>query len=411
MSRRSVPRISSTDLREHADHERVERVWQRLEASLPAADARPVRRVHWATIAAAAALFAFGGGVAVGKGWSRSPAPSVLISETIDRSATDVLAAGESTRTFPLEGGGHITLKPGSIVEVQRAAGGVTLKLAQGDATLETPGGGAGPTVVVGDARLDTQASSTVTVSRHLDNIDVGVSRGGASVASPAMNKTLASGENISLPVRTASLTPTATPAVAMGHHGAHHAEIAAPEMSGTPLAAAPASDWKKAYAANDYKKAAELFQQERGEFDPAVSAANSAQELYELYTLAQAARQATIAKRALRRAADDFPAEQYGQLSAHQLCDAGEGPKYCEGDKNSPLYDAEGAACRVLTQTKNKDEAAKLAREYVKNHPDGGKCRDEALRISSGATDEPGDAPTDAGAAKGDKPKPPPKP
>jgi hypothetical protein len=370
--------------------------------------------VHWVTLAAAATLFAFGGGVFVGKGCSRGAGVNAPVIAARDGVESEVLAAGDDARSFPLEGGGRVTLKPGSIVEVQRAGGGVTLKLVQGDATLETPGGGAQPTLVVGDARLNTQASSTVTVSRRADNVDVGVSRGAASVASPSLTKNLESGENVSVPLHrtTAAVEPTATPIAVAGPHHAHHPEAAAPEASAVAVAgAAPTSDWQKAYNASDFPKAADLFRAERGEFDPAVTSANSAQELYELYTLAAAAKVTNAASRALHRCADEFPGDRWGQLASAQLCQRGAGDKYCKEDPSSPLYDPEVAACRALKEVRNKDEAARLAKEYLSKHPDGGTCRDDAQRIANGSADEAADAPHDGSAAKSDKSKPAPKP
>ena len=190
--------------------------------------------------------------------------------------------------------------------------------------------------------------------------------------------------------------------------HRVHHPEVAAPEGSVVPAAPAPASDWQRAYQSGDLPAAADLLRQLRGSFESAVDNGSSAKELYEIYDLATKGKEPGPADHALRRIANDFPKDPYAQISAHQLCDklpAAEGKKYCEQAKNSPLEDPD---CVALRAAPNKDEAAKLAQEYVNSHGDGGTCRDEAQRIISGAADDSGDA----GAPKVDgKPKPGPKP
>jgi hypothetical protein len=427
MSRRSVPRISPTDLREHADQERVDRVWQRLEASLPAAtEARAPRRLNWVGFAAAATFVAFGGGILVGKGGLRASAPLISAAHS-ERSETDVLAAGDDARSFPLPGGGQLTLKPGSIVEVQRAGGGVTLKLVQGDATLETAaGGGEVPTVMVGDARLDAQASSTVTMSKRADNVDVGVSRGGAVVDSPSLKKNLESGENVSVPlhrqVTAANESPTPeTPA----RRRARHAEIATPDASGSPLAGVSTigKDWQSLSNNGHYDDAARALRDQFGGFDQAVKQANTAASLAEIRDLALKSKEPTAADNAARRMVIDFPTDAQALVVAPSLCQrlrgTPDGDKACDLAKHSPIFNADESDCQQIAAAKttgNKGEASRLAREYVNNHADGGgRCRDEAERIISGATSDPDDAPVhpgDGGAPKPDaKPPQPPKP
>ena len=53
---RHLDRIDPTDLREHADGERIDRVWQRLETALPLTDGRGPRRLGWFVAANVAGL-------------------------------------------------------------------------------------------------------------------------------------------------------------------------------------------------------------------------------------------------------------------------------------------------------------------------------------------------------------------
>lgn len=67
---RKIPEVPQAALRNHADDERVERIWQRLEGELGAARPRLVSNVMlWAP---AALLIVFGSGVFVGSRWFRS---------------------------------------------------------------------------------------------------------------------------------------------------------------------------------------------------------------------------------------------------------------------------------------------------------------------------------------------------
>ncbi len=141
MSRRSLPQIDPAALRDHADQARVERVWERLEqglASRPAWLSRPERRSAVVYLIAAAAFGAFGGGLLLGKAtWGRRPlSEAPLATPIIEKSLVEVLAAGTQVRSFPVDGGGHLTLLPGATVEVERAGSAVTLSLLQGQASV-----------------------------------------------------------------------------------------------------------------------------------------------------------------------------------------------------------------------------------------------------------------------------------
>src|SRR5262249_16675014 len=103
----AVPPIAPTDLRDHADPEKVDRIWRRIERDLPISEpmsrSGPPRLV-WA-VAAAMAFGAFAGGLAVGRISARHPqaqAPEAIASR--DRVVTDVFAAGSHTRQVALPG-------------------------------------------------------------------------------------------------------------------------------------------------------------------------------------------------------------------------------------------------------------------------------------------------------------------
>ena len=426
---RSLPRIQPDDLRDHVDAEVVDRVWERLDRELPSARRSPSKRGQRASaiaLLAAAVLGAFAIGVGVGRG-SHVAAPLVAAAPSSDKETeADVLAAGDEPRSFPLPGGGRLTLSPGATVELQRAGNDLTLKLVQGDAKLETAQANAA--MLVGDARLNTQAGSTVQVSRRDDNLSVAVTQGTASVDSPSMQQRLAPGESVSVPLHRAPIA-TATGAVAAASHPhAHHAadtgEGAAPPV-GHAAAAVAAVD-----PAVSAKEAIDRVQHAPGGFGGAVKQAANASELMRLYDLAKLAKEGGAASSALRRLADDFGGEHYGVLASHRLCqelgDAPDARKYCERDRQSPHFAAAAAACRVLraaARSGHKDEAVRAAEEYAKAHADGGQCRDEAQRILAGGGGDEADAPAPStsasspsrapadSAAKPDSKAPPPKP
>jgi hypothetical protein len=426
---RLLPRIQPDDLRDHVDADVVDRVWERLEPELPSsrrAAFKPGQRASALALLAAAVLGAFAIGVGVGRG-SHAPAPLVAAAPSSDQETeADVLAAGDEARSFPLPGGGRLTLSPGATVELQRAGNDLTLKLVQGDAKLETVQANAA--MLVGDARLNTQAGSTVQVSRRVDNLSVDVKRGTASVDSPSVQQRLAPGESVSVPLhRAPSTQPTGAVAAASRphvHHAADTADGAAPP-AGHAAAAVAAVD----PAVSD-KEAIDRVQHAPGGFSGAVKQAANASELMRLYDLAKLAKEGGAASSALRRLADDFGGEHYGVLASHRLCqelgDAPNARKYCERDRQSPLFDAEAEACRQLraaARSGHKDEAVRVAEEYAKAHADGGQCRDEAQRILAGGGGDDADAPAPSisaappssapadSAAKPDPKAPPPKP
>jgi ferric-dicitrate binding protein FerR (iron transport regulator) len=215
MSRRPVPRIAPEDLRDHADEARIARVWERVEHDLVGLEAPRRRRSSSLVYVAIAASFAaFGGGLLTGKyGFHDRVAPATAVAATSEGAAADVLAAGSEKRSFALPGGGQLTLQPGATVELERAGDALTLKLVQGEAAIDTVAlpRAAGLALVAGEAKLEAQAGSVLTVSRDQEDMDVSVRDGAVSITSPAGTQQLGRGERVdAVPIR--SVTASAAP-------------------------------------------------------------------------------------------------------------------------------------------------------------------------------------------------------
>jgi len=80
---RKIPEVPEVALRNHAEDERVDRIWQRLEGELGAARPRPRNVMLWAP---AALLIVFGSGVFVGARWFR-PNPTLATTVTAEPAA------------------------------------------------------------------------------------------------------------------------------------------------------------------------------------------------------------------------------------------------------------------------------------------------------------------------------------
>jgi hypothetical protein len=97
---------------------------------------------RWPLVASAVAA-GFTIGVAL-SGWVFSDGdqrePDFAMAPAEVESQTDVFAAGTAPRSYPLPGGGTLTLEPGSIVDtVSRGNGALKLRLVRGEATIVTP--------------------------------------------------------------------------------------------------------------------------------------------------------------------------------------------------------------------------------------------------------------------------------
>lgn len=111
MSRASIPPLDPADLRDHADTERVERIWERLSGSL-AHDAHakePSRSHRGMWLAAAASLvLVFGTGVLVGRSLTPAePSPLAALRPTRERVEPHRATAGE-----PLPASGRSGTEP-----------------------------------------------------------------------------------------------------------------------------------------------------------------------------------------------------------------------------------------------------------------------------------------------------------
>lgn len=407
MSRRSVPSIQPSDLRDVASEERVERIWGRLEQDLATVRARPPARAPRTVVWALAATFtAFGVGLASGRVlWKDGQAGASAVVATHDRATVDVFAAGSHERTYALPGGGSLTLQPGSMIELERAGGGdLRLRLLSGQASLDTARAGQGALAIVsGEATIATAPGSLVQVQKREDNLDVRVTNGSAHVSSPAGDRALRKGEQMDgVPTRvtTTAVVPSVVPVTTV----AHTARVARNDAPVAQVAVAPS--WREHYQANRFDEALELLKQQPGGIAGAVAGAKSAAELMAISDVARSkGGDAQAAIRALHRVADEHGATAYGSIAARQLS------KYYETTGQADLakkYLAQAAQGGVLSEDAmcaqmqseqaagNKDEAKTRASEYLGKYPNG-RCKDDANRILSGGDADGDGEPSDA--------------
>lgn len=412
MSRRSIPKFAPTDLRDHADPERVARVWDRLEHSLAGPKEAPQRRSNgvWVTLLAAT-LGAFGGGLALGKAlWNETPKPLPQAVASRD-SATfvDVIAAGSQERTLPLPGGGQITLSPETTVEMERAANGVLmLKLVRGEATVDTASLAKSPelSIVAGEASLSPSGPSAVRVRRGQDEMDVTVTDGSVRLSSPAGSRELSRGDRMqSVPIRTDVATaPTGAlrPRLVLPIRRANESPIAVEQPE---VVAVVASDWRARFKENDYAGALELLQKQPGGLTGAIAASKSATELMAISDVARKSGEQLAAIAALTRVVDSFPSDPNAQVAAFVLGQMYE--KAGQPDKAQAFYDkarslspegalAEDALCKKIQsehRASHKDEALRLGNEYLSKYPNG-PCKEIVEGILSGGEPPESDDP-----------------
>jgi hypothetical protein len=415
MSRRSIPPIHPADLRDHADPERVERIWERLEHDLAGAEATvaaPPRLTGTALLLLAAALGAFAGGVVVGRRAVGDPgAAAVAAVASADGPAIDVFAAGTHGRSFPLPGGGQITLSPGATVEVVRTdADALTLRLVQGEANVDTNHGVADRAVaiVAGDARLATQAGSVLDVRRDDEHLDVKVASGVVSITSPAGSQRLGGGERAdAVPLHAVVVATPAAHGTVAARRRALPSSASAPD-AGAAVAAAP--DWKQRWQEGDWSEGFKLLRQQPGGAEGAIAAAKSAEELMTIVDVARAkGGDNGIAISALTRVVNDFPGKPEAPIAARALGDlyerAGEPEKALAYRERAQTLSPRGFwgedACNQIRAELKKgrtDEGARAAQEYLSKFPDG-QCKDDADRLLRGeAIAEPADAPGSSG-------------
>jgi len=283
-TRNSLPGIDPSVLRDHGDPARVDRVWERLERNLTLEPKAPVAATpsRWPVVSTAlAAGFALGVGVA---GWlwtGGEPTAPVVMQPAETESTAEIFAAGTSPRSYPLEGGGQITVEPGSIVDtVSRNGGRLTLRLVRGEATLVTPRTGAASgsgrvALLVGGAEV--MPAGQMRVRHDGDTAYVQVLDGSASVNAPdaeqgARKMVLGPDQEATVPVRV--ITASADPARAMPSLPSEEGEeeVASPsvdeETDERPAVVAVATkpEWVKACEEGDDERAAKLFSESGGD-------------------------------------------------------------------------------------------------------------------------------------------------
>lgn len=394
MTRRSVPRISPNDLRDHADEARIARVWDRIEHDLVGFEAPPKRGSRLAYLAIAAAFAAFGGGLFVGKiAYQERRSGAVAVVASPDRSTVDVLAAGSEGRTFTLPGGGTLTLQPGATVEIERGSTS-TLKLLQGEASIDTARA-AGMMIVAGDAQLNTQAGSVLNLRRNQDDVDVSVRDGSVSITSPAGSKKLDRGQSDAVPIHapTSALSQTDSPLLARGARGGARVhkpnEPHAVDPPATPATALP--EWRAAYDRYDMAGALNQLRQQAGGIDGAIASAKSSSELLAIYDLTRRS-DATAAMTALQRVIDRFPDGDGAASAAYYLAKAYQAGGQLDRakhyldlyPKSELLQDGLCGQMRAEQNAGHKDEARRDAKEYLAKYPDG-TCKSTADSILQG--------------------------
>jgi len=378
MSRRTLPPIAPTDLRDHADEDRIDRIWNRIEHDLNVTLPSPRRSNSLAVMLVAAAFAAFGGGLLIGKLW-REPAAMLPPTPSPDRPAPDILAAGSQPRTFALPGGGEITLRAGATVEVERSDGdALTLRLVQGETTVDADTRPAAFSMIVGDARLASKAGSALRVRRDANQMDVDVTSGSVSLTSPTVSRELKAGQRVdSVPLHavTAVVAPNAP----------RHDKAPAPSVSPVegqppgeppPVAVAAPPDWRAAWDHGDSAAALSLLRGQPGGIAGAIAAAKDANQLWDISYVARSKGgdpgQATAA---LTKIVDTFPNDPSASLAAFKLGEiyekAGQSTQaqqYFNRAKSTVSF-ADDASCRQLRgerRSGNKDEVVRLVKEYL---------------------------------------------
>lgn len=421
----SLPKFEPEHFREHADADRIERIWSRVDASLPeeasiaAAPPQPSPRSRAMVWLVAASLSAFTVGVFVGHREGQGETSGVPVARQTNDASDSVLAAGSRARTFALPGGGAVTLAPGGTIEVGEArAGMVTLRLIQGRAAIETASGGS-LAIIAGDAKISTLGVASLSVDRAGDALDVAVSDGLVELEAPGDHRPVRAGER----VRASTTTPTAVvderilphpvtprvPSEPQAMLAAHDAPAPAP----APLVAAPAATpgWFAVYESGKYDDALALVEQTGGTAS-AIDRGRTPRELMALEHLARKKGEKILAMRALTRVATEFPDDPNAQAAAMTLGNmhraAGNdalAQQYYELAKNSVF--GEDVACgRLQTMNGASPGAEKSARDYLAKY-ENGRCREVAEDLLSEVESPESDEAKDAEAKHGEASEP----
>ncbi|MBK9264800.1 MAG: tetratricopeptide repeat protein [Polyangiaceae bacterium] len=408
MTRRTVPSIRPSDLRDHADSARIDRVWDRLEHDLSARAPDKPRSATTMLALAAAAMGVFTGGVCVG--WilhpERSEAP--IHATSIESSTPNVLAAGRQSASYDLPGGGTITLSPGATVEVDRDGHEtLTLRLLRGEASTFTTSAGRSSEIelIVEDARVLAKPGSEVFVRRNTTDIDVRVASGSAQLYWPSGSRELSTGERIeSVPMRML-LAPVSRVERDNDDDDLRRPPRATlppprditslPHRIETPMATIAPPDWRTKYNAGELAQALEMLRGQPGGIDGAIMTARSAAELAAISDIARAkGGDPAAALNALTQLVERFPSDPYAEIAAYtlggmyeKLGQPDQAQKYFERARSLKGVLAEDALCKQIRaehRAGRKDEAKRMAQEYVNKYPDG-RCKEDVERALSG--------------------------
>lgn len=416
-----LPNIQQSDLKDHANRARVERIWKRVRDDLPVQEAAPITaRSSGAALrsvllfAAAGALFA--AGLVAGRAGSPE-STSTNVSQEDTAPMTDVFAAGSKQRSFALPGGGRLTLEPDSVVEVVALSESrVRLSLMRGSASVDAVD--MGVEVAAGEAIVAAPAGASVSLSRRESDLDVLVAQGSADVTSPAGHHVVPNGHVLSrvptitkvsaneespvfpppIPVAIADEEPQPVPTTTPP---AHVASVP-PRNGEEPVATSPSPpavegspvvmvSWKS-YAWDNPAEALRMIDKNGG-LEAAIKGSQSAEELNLLWQIALSNnKHADLQILALRRVADEFGSDPSSMIAALNLAEvymkAGQrqlADKYREQAAQSKRM-ATFALCSEINAAIDQDDvdaerAARTAKKYLELSPDG-PCAEEAKNL-----------------------------
>src|SRR5262249_7119191 len=223
-------------------------------------------------------------------------------------------------------------------------------------------------------------------------NLGVQVTSGFVSLTSPDGPREISGGQpQITVPIRAitaVTMNDPVRPRVQMMHSTQPTEQHPVAEAPAAVTTAAP--DWRARCHASDFAGALEIMRQTSGGIAGAIESAQSAGELMCISDAAQTGGEQGAAIQALTRVTDKFPADNNAPIAAFQLA------RIYQAAKNTELAEkylalsrslspdgalAEVATCRQIraeAKKGRKEEAIRMAREYVAKYPDG-SCKEDA--------------------------------
>jgi TolA-binding protein len=207
-----------------------------------------------------------------------------------------------------------------------------------------------------------------------------------------------AEGSTIMLPGGATLTIPPGKRGTSKAHPNASRADRRdAPRASDTPSPVAAEPAWIARLKADDYSGALELLRKQPGGLDGAIASAASAQELMGIATSARSkGGDPGAAQGALKRVIERFPEDPNASIAAYQLGMLHE--RMGQADQAKRFFaqcrslapkgpQAESALCaevRIEKARGRKDEARRIAQEYLAKYP-GGHCSAEVESILVG--------------------------